>query len=144
MADQTLAAIFARFRTVLEASPLSLKATKDAFSHDRQPNSLLHGSYYLADGGLVSSRPVGNYKAVRIDRVVIYIAASLKFAGETAKETMETTLLTAERYIKADGHAQSYHAEIASGRRISRPKGGDFLIASLPITVDYDVNESTI
>lgn len=143
MADTTLAAIYARVRAVLEAAPLNLKPTKDAFSHDRQPNTLLDGSYYLEDGGLQSNRPATNYKAVRIDRIIVLVAAQLKFAPEVAKETMHTTLLTAERYIKADGPAHSYHAEIAVGRRITRPKNGDFLIGSIPFTVDYDVNEST-
>lgn len=143
MADQTLAGIMARWRAVLEASPLSLKPTRDAFSHDRQPNTLLDGAYYLEDGGMTSSRPVGNSKAVRIDRIVLYVAAKLNFAPETAKEAMETTLLSAERYIKADGPSHSYHAEIVPGRRVTRPKGGDFLIGSLPLTVDYDVNEAT-
>lgn len=143
MADTTLAAILARFAAVLEASPLSLTATKDAFSHDRQANTLLTNSYYLEDGGMLSSRPMGNYRAARIDRVVIYVAAKLNFDAEAVKRTMETTLLSAERYIKADGPGHDYHAEIASGRRVTRPKSGDFLIGSIPLTVDYDINEST-
>ena len=48
--------------------------------------------------------------------IVIFVAAKLKFAPETAKEAMQATLLSAERYIKADGLAHSYHAEIAAGR----------------------------
>lgn len=143
MADTTLADIYARFRAVLEATPLDLTATRDAFSHDRQPNSLLGGSYYLEDGGLQTSRPMGNMKAARIDRIVIYVAAKLKFAPETAKEAMHTSLLTAEQYMKADGVTHGYHVEIAPGRRITRPRGGDFLIGSIPLTVDYDVNEAT-
>lgn len=143
MADTTLKAIIDRFEAVLEATPLFLKPTKDAFSHDRQPNTLLDNSYYLEDGGLVSSRPVGNYKAVRVDRLVVFVALKLNFQAQTQKETMTTTLLTIERYLKADGPANSYHAEIGGGRRVTRPKGKDILIGSLALTVDYDVNEST-
>ena len=143
MADQTLAAIHARFRAVLEAEPLNLTATKDAFSHDRQPNALLDGAYYLEDGGLQSNRSMTNYKAVRIDRIVVWVAAKLKFDAAAAQAAMHATLLTAERYIKADGPAHSYHVEVVPGRRMTRPKGGDFLIGSMPLTVDYDVNEST-
>lgn len=143
MAEQTLAGILARFRTVLEASPLRLKPTADAFSHDRQSNTMLDGAYYLEDGGLQSNRSVTNYKAVRIDRIVVFVAAKLKFDAETALATMHATLLTAERYIKADGPAQGYHVEVVPGRRVTRPKNGDFLIGSIPLTVDYDINEGT-
>ena len=143
MADTTLSTILARFDAVLAAAPLRLKVAKDGFSHDRQPNTLLDGAYYVEDGGLVSSRPCGNYRAARIDRLVVYVAAKLKFDPTTAKRDMESTLLSVERYLKADGLSQSYHVEITGGRRVTRPKGGEFLIGSLPLTVDYDVNEST-
>ena len=141
MAETTLSAILTRFAAVLEAEPLNLKPSLDAFSHGRQPNTLLDQAYYLEDGGLQDNRPVGNRKAARIDRVVIYFARKLSFDGVAARQAMSDQQLTAERYLKADGPDHGYHVEMSGGRRITRPRGGDFLIGSLALTVDYDVDE---
>ena len=141
MADTTLKAIIDRIQAVCEASPLSLSKAKDAFSHDRQPNALLSNTYYLEDGGLVSSVDQGNNAEARIDAIDIHVAKKLAFDGTTALETMETTLLTLERYVLADGLSNSYHAHVAN-HKVSRPTGKDFLIGSLTINVDYDVSKA--
>lgn len=143
MAETTLTAILTRFSAVLEAAPLSLVPTADAFSHDRQPTGLADNTYFVDDGGLVSSRPVGNYKAVRIDKLTVLVALKINRDGHARKKVMETTLLTIERYIKADGPANGYHAEFAGGRRVTHPRGSELLIGSIAFTVDYDVNEAT-
>ncbi len=41
MAALVLSDILARIRTVLEAAPVSLVETREAFSHERQPNATL-------------------------------------------------------------------------------------------------------
>jgi len=143
MADTDLATILGRARAVLEAAPLSLVATAEAFSHARQPTTFVDNTYYLEDGGLVSTHPTGNYKAARIDRFNVYVALRINAAPHTRKETLESTLLTIERYLKADGPAHSYHLEIAGGRRITQPKGSEIFVGSVAFTVDYDVNEAT-
>lgn len=143
MADTTLAAIMARFRAVLEASPLTLTLTAEAFTHDRQPTTLVSSTYYLEDAGLGSSRSVGNYKAVRVDRIKVFAALKINGAPHTAKETLETTLLTIERYLKADGPANGYHVEVAGGRQVTHKKGSEYLVGSITLSADYDVNEAT-
>ena len=144
MADTDLATIMGRFRAVLEAAPLSLVATADGFSHERQPTTLVSNTYYLDDAGLQGNRPVTNYKSVRVDRIRVYVALKVNDAPHTQKETLESTLLTIERYVKADGPAHSYHAEIVGGRQITQKKGSAVLIGSLTLSVDYDINEATV
>lgn len=143
MADTTLAAIMARFRAVLEASPLLLTLTAEAFTHDRQPTTLVSNTYYLEDAGLASSRAVGNYKAVRVDRVRVFVALNINGVPHTAKETLEGTLLTAERYLKADGPANGYHVELVGGRQVTQKKGSNYFVGSVTLSADYDVNEAT-
>lgn len=143
MADTTLAAIMARFRAVLEAAPLVLTLTAESFTHDRQPTTLVSNTYFLEDAGLQSNKAVGNYKAVRIDRIRVFVALKINAVPHTAKETLETTLLTIERYLKADGQANGYHVELAAGRQVTHRKGSDYLVGSVTLACDYDVNEAT-
>ncbi len=141
MSATTLAAIQTRFREVLEADPLYLVAARDAFSHDRQPNTLVDDAYCVVDDGVVSQRPTTNYMAARIDRVTVYVARTLKFAAATELTTLHETLNTIERAIKADGPAHSYHADLAT-RRVTRPEGRDLAIGSLGFNCDFDFDES--
>jgi hypothetical protein len=141
MANTTLKAIIDRFQAVCEASASSLKKTKDAFSHDAQPNGLLTGTYYLEDAGISSSVECSNNAEARIDQLTVWIARKVAFDGVTALETMETAINTLERAIVADGPAQGYHARLA-GRKVSRPKDKDFLIGSATFTVDYDYTKT--
>lgn len=142
MSDTTLKAIIDRFQAVLEASPISLTATRDAFSHDRQPNALLTNTYHVEDDGLQGTQSITNHKEARIDRLTVFVARKLDFAPQTAKETMETLLTTIERYLKADGLSNNYHVNLQN-RRVTRPAGKDFLIGSVTLTVDYDFNAAT-
>jgi hypothetical protein len=141
MSALTLSDIFARVRVVLEAPPLTLTPTTDAFSHARQPTTLLTNSYYLEDGGLVSSQSVGNYDAVREDRVTIYVAQKLAFDGAAALDTLEDTLVAVERALVADGPAQSYSVGPRPERRITRADGADVAVGSIALTVNYDFDE---
>ena len=133
-----LSDILARFRAVLTAAGLT--ETREPFSHGLQPNSALEDAFYVEDGGLVSSRPVSNYDAVRLDRLTVFIAKKLAFDGADALETLEDTLVTVERDLIADGPAQGYHVTVEQ-RRVSRPAGKDYCLGSLSLTVDYDFNE---
>lgn len=143
MADTTLPAIMARVRAVLEAAPLALVLTAEAFTHERQPSTLVSNTYYLADAGLRDTRPVGNYKAVRIDLLKVFVALQVNAAPHTQKEALGATLVTIERYVKADGLLGGYHAEIVSRPAVTQRKGSDFLVGSVALSVDYDFNEAT-
>jgi hypothetical protein len=136
-----LSDILARFRTVLEASPVFLVETREPFSHERQPNATLEHSYYLEDGGIVSSKSVSNFDAVRLDRLTVYIAKKLAFDGTTAFDALQDTLVAAERALIADGPAQGYSVDVEQ-RRLTRPAGKDYGIGSLTVTVDYDFDET--
>ena len=142
MAVTTLKAIIDRFQTILEGSNVNLKPTREPFTHDRQPNTLLTDSYRVADAGLQNTRSITNEKEARIDRIQVFVARKLAFDGQTAAETMHTTLNTIERYIVADGPANSYHASL-SGRQVTPSASKDFLIGSVIISVDYDYNVAT-
>lgn len=142
MAATTLKAIMDRFQVVLEDDPLNLKATREPFSHDLAPNTIVDTAYRLEDGGLVSSRPVGNTQYVRVDRLIVYLTKKLNFAGQASVETLEQTLNTIERYILADDSANSYHASVEQ-RRITRIPETDVAVASLTFLVDYDFNAKT-
>lgn len=137
----TVSGLLTRFRTVLEASPLSLSESRDAFSHDRQPNGLLTNVYYVEDAGLLQHRQVTNYDAVRIDRFVVYVTRHLAFDGSTAMNTLEDTLNTINKEIIEDGVAQGYNPNI-DGRRMTRPEGKDYCVGSISFAVDYDTDET--
>lgn len=138
MATTTLKAIIDRFQAVLEAAPLSLVATKEPFSHDRQPNAVLNTAYRVEDAGLSDTASVSNGVQVRRDTLRVWVARKVMFAGQTSAESLHDTLVSIERAIKADGASNSYHAEI-TGREITRE--GDILTASVDFVVDYDFSE---
>lgn len=137
MAATTLKAIIDRFQAVLEAAPLSLAPTKEPFSHDLSPNTVLDSAYRIKDDGLVRNQPVGANQFVRVDRLTVFIAKKLAFTAQTVAETMETLLNTIERQILADDAAHEYHASV-EGRTITQPPNTDIAIASLTVLVDYD------
>lgn len=142
MADTTLTAIMQRFQVVLEGHPLYLSQSRDAFSHDTVPNNLLDSSYHVRDGGIADQRPMGNYKAARIDRLVVHLARKVSFEAQDASESLQTLLNTVERYIKADGPNNDYRAEL-DAREVARVDETDIVIAQLTFSVDYDYNEAT-
>lgn len=141
MSALTVTDILTRFRTVLETTPLSLEPTRDAFSHERQPTSVLTNSYYLEDGGNAGTQSVGNYDAVRLDRITIYVAQKLEFDGTAALASLETTLTAIERALIADGPSQSYSIAPQLTRRVTRASGADVAVGSLSLTVDFDYDE---
>jgi len=130
-----------RFQVVLEGEPLLLKATKEPFSHDRSPNTVLDSAYRLEDGGMSTSRPVGANQFVRVDRLTVFLATKLNFAAQVSVETLETSLNTIERYILDDDADNNYHASV-EGRRITRVPDSDVAVASLVFLVDYDFSAS--
>lgn len=143
MAATTLSAIRDRFAAVLEAAPLNLTKTTDAFSHDRQPNTVLDNAYRVEDAGMVQNRPVGNTQFARVDRLRIYIARKLAFDPAGAIDSVEDTLNTIERYILADDAAHDYHASVEGRGTPNRPQDADIVVGSLTLLVDYDYDART-
>lgn len=141
MAATTLKAIIDRVQAVCEAAPLQLVKAKDAFSHQRQPNGLLTDTYFIEDGGIVSSVEQGNNAEARIDALHVHLARKVAFNGTLALETLETDLLTLERYLLADGPNNSYYPRVVN-RRTTRPKDKDFVVGTLTVNVDFDVDKS--
>lgn len=139
MAFLTLKQIIDRFQVVMEAAPIAMKATREPFSHDRQPAGLVTNTYRIEDAGLAASKSMSNHAAARMDTLRVWIARKMAFAGQTALETVEDSLVAIERALIADGLAQGYHVSPAG--RDPRPSG-DLVIASITFTVDYDFNES--
>lgn len=137
MAATDLNAIIDRVQAVLEASPLSLSKSKDAFSHDRQPNTMVTNSYYLRDAGLASSQDQSSNAEARIDQIEIFVGRKVNFDGTTAMETMQTSLIAIERALVADGPSHSYNAR-AVNRRVTRPGGKEMVVGSLTLSFDYD------
>ena len=141
MAATTLTAIMDRFQVVLKAAPLHLTETKEPFSHDRSPNTVMDTAFRLEDGGIISSRPVGGNQFVRADRITVFLAKKLAFNAQTSVETLETTLNTIERYILDDDADNSYHASV-EGRRVTRLPESDVAVGSLVFAVDFDYSAS--
>lgn len=139
MADLTLKQIIDRFQAVMEASPISMTATREPFTHDRQPNGLLTNTYRIEDAGVLDSKSASNSKAVRVDTLRVWIAQKMAFSGQTAVETVEDKVVAIERALIADGKAQGYHVMLR-GRDPKRK--GDLVIASLTVSVDYDYAEA--
>ncbi len=137
MATTTLKDIIDRFQTVIEAAPVSLKQTDQPFGFDLQPNAALDDRYWIQDGGMLESRSMTNNAEVRMDSLTVWIATKIKFAGQTAQETMETALAVIERAIVADGPANSY-AATKTERAIERIDDTDVLVGLIAFTVDYD------
>jgi hypothetical protein len=135
-----LSDILGRFRTVLTGT-VGLTETREPFSHALQPNATLEHSFYLEDGGQISSNSVSNYDAVRLDRLTVFIAKTLAFDGQTAFDALQDTMVSVERALIADGPAQGYSVQVEQ-RRVTRPAGKDYCIGSLTVTVDYDFDET--
>lgn len=137
MAPTTLAAILAAWGTVVEASPVSLVPTVAAFTHDLQPAGMVANSYYFEDGGNVSRSSVTNQAEVRVDRVTVWIAKPLNFAGPATLQAMQTLIDTVYKQLLVLAVSAGYNV-IADTRRVTVPKDGEVLIASAAFTVDFD------
>ena len=135
----TLKQIIDRFQAVMEASPVSMTATREPFSHDLQPNTLLTNTYRIEDAGLRDSKSMTNRTAARVDALRVWVARKMTFAGQTAVEAVEDSLVAIERALIADGLAQGYHV---MPRSRDAKRKNDFVIASMTFDVDYDFNES--
>ena len=142
MATTDLASILASWATVVEASPLSLTPTVAAFTHDQQPGGMVANSYYFDDGGNVNRASMTNDKEVRVDRITLWIAKPLNFAGATTLQVLHTLLDDIYRYLLVQARTDGYNVE-ADTRRITRPATGEVLIASMSFTADYDFNAAT-
>lgn len=138
MAALTTHGVIDRFQAVMAASPISMTATREPFSHDRQPAGLLTNTYRIEDAGMGSNTPMSNHAVARIDTLRVWFARKMAFAGQASLETVEDDLVAIERAIVADGLAQGYHA-VARGR--DAKASGDMVIASLTFSVDYDFSE---
>lgn len=137
MAATTLSAILAAWRTLVESAPLSLRPTNAAFTHDVQPNAALDESYYLVDDGAVSRASVTADVEVRVDRLTIWIAKPVNFAGPDQLQAMEDVIDDLYRQLVVLARAAGYNVE-ADTRRVTRPPNTEHLIASASFRVDYD------
>lgn len=136
-----LKTIIDAFQSVLEAAPLSLKPTQVPFTHDRQPNTMVADSYYIDDGGTVNRQSVTNDVEVRVDRLRIWVAKPLAFAGQAQFEAMEQLADTIYRYLLVNARANGWNVD-ADARRVTRPAAAEVIIGEFGFRVDYDFNSS--
>lgn len=142
MATTDLARIIAAWRLVLEQDPLALQPAQQAFSHDRQPNAMMQDTYWIGDAGTVSRFSCGNDQEVRIDRLEVWVARPVSFAGQAQFEVLEQLGDQIYRYLSSDGRIRGWNVE-ADSRRITNPQGTELLIASFGFRADYDFDSST-
>ncbi len=138
MPATTLTAIIGHVQTTLEAAPVSLTRSQLPFSHDRQPNAVVDNVYWVEDGGQVSRQSGTNHFEVRIDRLVVYVAARAAFAGTTPFTTMSTLLDTIYKQLVEMARANGYNVEADGTRKITQKSGSEILIGSVGLSVDYD------
>ena len=138
MATTTFPAILDRFQAVCEGATLSLSATQVPFSHAREPNAVVDASYYLEEAGLNESRVGTSDLEFRVDRLTVWLARRSGQDGQTAIETLETTLTTLERLVIADGRSNHYHATVAGRSAPELTGDGGLIVAGLTFAVDYD------
>lgn len=139
MAATDLAAIIAVFRQVCEA--VELVATSQPFTHDRQPNAAIQDSYWIEDGGAISRESQTNYAETRVDRLVVWIAKPLAFAGAAQFEALEQLGDTLYRALVAEGTVQGWNVE-AENRRLTNPRNTELVVGSFAFRVDYDFSAS--
>jgi len=138
MATTTLKAIIDRLETVCEGATLGLQRSRTPFSLATEPNAVTESAYYIEDAGLLSSQIGTSDVEFRVDQVRVWVASRLMFDGQTRAETLQTTLVTMEQLILADGPANSYHAHVVSRDGPSAVDGSDVMVAGLTVAVDYD------
>lgn len=139
MSTTTLKAILDRFQAVCEGATLALTASPIPFSRDRAPNAVVESQYALEDLGLRESQPATSNVEYRLDAVKVWLSRRTAFAGQTSLETLETSLVTLEREILADGPAHDYHARVVERDPPSpATENGEVLIAALTFAIDYD------
>ena len=144
MAATTVTAIMTRIKTVLESSPLSLKAATDPFGQDALANTVVDSSFQIQAGGLVNEKPVGGDQWVRIDRVNVKVFRKMAFDGYDAQGDLQTLLDSIEARVIADGTNNSYEAVVEKGsRKVTRKKDSDVIEATVGFQVDYDFSKST-
>jgi hypothetical protein len=143
MAAQTMSGILTRFQAVLEAPPLSLDPSANPFTDEAVPNLTIDNTYRVVAGGIVNDKPTSNFQSLRIDRVVVTIAQTMKMDGYAAQRDLEDLLDAIERAVIADGPDHGYFASLEKGsRKVERPKGTDLCRASLNFLCDYDFDSS--
>lgn len=141
MATTDLKSIVDAWQVVLAASPFSLKAAPEPFSFDRVPNSLIGGSYYIADGGQISRTSQTNYVEARIDRLEVWISKPLNFAGVAQFEALLQLSDTLYRYLSADGRTNGWNVE-QDGHDVRQVKGADLIVGRFSFKVDYDFSSA--
>lgn len=137
MSTTDLASIVAAWDLVLTGAVVGLAPSQLAFSHDRQPNAQLQNTYWLEDGGIVNRRSTTNDMEVRIDRLRLYIAKPMAFAGRSQQVAMLALFDTIYRELAADGRANGWNVELL-GHRVTSPAKSEIVVGSLDLSVDYD------
>lgn len=141
MATTTLDAIVEAIEAVLQAPPLNLAAAQQAFSHDRQPASLVANSYWIEDGGQTRRTSMTADQEVRIDRVRLFVAKPIAFAGRSQMRAMIALGDAIYRALSADGRTNGWNVEQLN-HRVTTPAKSELLIGSFDFTVDYDFDAS--
>lgn len=141
MAATTLALIIAAWRTVVEASPLSLVPTVAAFTHDNQPNGTITNAYYIEDGGQVERKSMTNNLEVRVDRLTFWVTKPLNFDSDGQFTAMENLGDSIYKYLLPNARTNGWNVE-ADQRRITRPPNTELIVASFSFTVDYDFSSA--
>lgn len=139
MAALTPREIRERVQTVLE-DDAGLIRSREAFSLNLQPNTVLDNSYTL-DTERINERSQTNNVTARLDRLTVTVAKKLNMDSETAVRTLQDTLDDVDRRIRADGIDQGYHVW-PGVLRITRPEGRDYCLGTLAWTCDYDYSEA--
>jgi hypothetical protein len=139
----TLQAIVDRFQAVCEGTGVSLTATEQPFSFDTQPNAALRDRYWVEDRGVDSVEELTSNLEVRRDRLAIWIARPLTPDGQVDVESMQTTALTIQRRLIADGPNNNYYPRFTA-REISKVDDTDVAIMAIEFLVDYDVSVAVV
>ena len=143
MANTTLSAIMARFRTVLEADPLNLQPTVEPFSDEPQPATLVDNAYRIVSGGTVNKRAIGYRVWAVQERIGVHLARKMGSDGQVAQEALLDLLDIIESKVVQDGDNNSYQASMEKGsRKFTRPKDAQVINGAVNFIVDFDWSET--
>ena len=140
MAAMTPGLIRARLMAVVEAADPGLVRSREAFSFDRQPNTVLDNTYTV-DIERINERSQTADVTARLDRVTLTIARKLGMDSEAAARALLDVLDDVDRRLRADGTSQGYHLW-PQASRVVRPDGRDYCLGTLSWTCDYDFSEA--
>lgn len=140
MAAMTPATIRARLMTLLEDGEPYLVRSQEAFSLDRQPNTLVDKAYTLTQAREREDSQTADVTA-RLDRVTLTVGKKLNMDPEGAVRTLQGWLDDIDRRVRADGVSQGFHMWPVTNS-LTRPEGRDYCLGELSWRCDYDFSET--